>query len=77
MLEDPPYTFVLHTAPNPLPRPGRPDYWSTIEYDYHWHFELAPRTTLPSGFEWGSGYSINPVPPEEAARLLAEADPDR
>lgn len=77
VLDDPPYTFVLHTAPNPLPRPGRPDYWSTIEYDYHWHFELAPRTTLPSGFEWGSGYSINPMPPEDAARLLAEADAEQ
>ncbi len=77
VLDDPPYNLVLHTAPNPHPRPGRPDYWSTIEHDYHWHFEFAPRTILPAGFEWGSGYSINPMPPEEAARRLSEADPEK
>ena len=77
VLDDPPYNLVLHTSPNPHPRPGRPDYWSTIEEDYHWHFGFAPRTNLLAGFEWGSGYSINPTPPEEAARLLSEADPDR
>ena len=77
LLDDPPYNLVLHTIPNPHPRPGRPDYWSTIEHDYHWHFEFAPRTNRVAGFEWGSGYSINPTPPEEAARLLTETDPDR
>jgi len=77
LLDDPPYNLVLHTAPDVHPRPGRPDYWSTIEYDYHWHFEFAPRTNQPVGFEWGSGYSINPTPPEEAARLLNETDPER
>jgi len=77
LLDDPPYNLVLHTAPNVHPRPGRPDYWSTIEHDYHWHFEFAPRTNRLAGFEWGSGYSINPTPPEEAAKLLNEADPER
>jgi UDPglucose--hexose-1-phosphate uridylyltransferase len=77
LLDDPPYNLVLHTAPNVHPRPGHPDYWSTIEQDYHWHFEFAPRINRPAGFEWGSGYNINPTPPEEAARLLNAADPDR
>jgi UDPglucose--hexose-1-phosphate uridylyltransferase len=77
VLNDPPYNLVLHTIPNPHPRPGRPDYWSTIEEDYHWHFGFAPRTNRLAGFEWGSGFSINPFPPEEAARLLGEADPER
>jgi UDPglucose--hexose-1-phosphate uridylyltransferase len=76
LLDDPPYNLVLHTAPNAHPRPGRPDYWATLEHDYHWHFEFAPRTTRLAGFEWGSGYTINPTPPEEAARLLSETDPD-
>jgi UDPglucose--hexose-1-phosphate uridylyltransferase len=76
LLEDPPFNLVLHTAPNPHPRPGRPDFWSTIEHDYHWHFEFAPRTSRLAGFEWGSGYTINPTPPEESARLLSETDPD-
>lgn len=75
LLEDPPYNMVVHTAPSPHPRPGQPDYWATIEHDYHWHIELVPRVTRIAGFEWGSGYTINPTPPEEAARFLREADP--
>ena len=76
LLDDPPFNIVLHTAPNPHPRPGRPDFWTTIEYDYHWHLEIVPRITRPAGFERGSGYTVNPTPPEEAARYLADADPD-
>jgi len=76
LLDDPAYNLVLHTVPNSHPRPGRPDYWSTIEQDYHWHLEFAPSTTRPAAFEWGSGYTINPMPPEEAARLLSEVDPN-
>jgi len=77
LLNDPPYNLVLHTSPSPHPRPGQPDYWSTIEHDFHWHIELVPRVTRSAGFEWGSGYTINPTPPEEAARFLKEADPER
>jgi UDPglucose--hexose-1-phosphate uridylyltransferase len=77
LLDDPPYNLVLHTVPNPHPRPGRPDYWATIEHDYHWHFEFAPRTRRLAGFEWGSGYTINPTPPEEAARMIAEMEPEQ
>lgn len=76
LLNDPPYSLVLHTAPSPHPRVGQPDYWSTIEYDFHWHLEFIPRITRVAGFEWGSGYTINPTPPEEAARFLNEADPE-
>ncbi|HHQ47847.1 MAG TPA: galactose-1-phosphate uridylyltransferase, partial [Acidobacteria bacterium] len=45
LLDDPPYNMVVHTAPSPHPRPGLPDYWSTIEHDFHWHIELIPRIT--------------------------------
>lgn len=76
LLDDPPFNMILHTAPNPHPRPGRPDFWTTIESDFHWHLEVVPRISRPAGFEWGSGYSINPTPPEESARYLSEADPD-
>jgi len=72
LLDDPPYNFILHTAPSPHPRPGQPRYWTTIEYDFHWHLEFVPRITRIAGFEWGSGYTINPTPPEEAARFLRE-----
>ncbi len=71
-LNDPPYNHVLHTAPNSVPRPGKPDYWGTISYDFHWHFEIIPRLTKQAGFEWGSGLYINPTSPEEAAKYLRE-----
>ena len=76
LLDYPPYNFILHTAPSPHPRPGQPRYWTTIEYDYHWHLEFVPRITRIAGFEWGSGYTINPTPPEEAARYLREVTAD-
>jgi len=73
VLNDPSYNFILHTSPSLLPRPGKHDFWSSIEYDYHWHIELAPRITPIAGFEWGSGFHINPTPPEEAAAFLRAA----
>jgi UDPglucose--hexose-1-phosphate uridylyltransferase len=48
-------------------------HWKTIEDDYHWHLELIPRLTRVAGFEWGSGFYINPTPPEEAAKYLRES----
>ncbi|MFA6431563.1 MAG: galactose-1-phosphate uridylyltransferase [Candidatus Margulisiibacteriota bacterium] len=71
-LNDPPFNYVLHTAPNPVNRPGKPDYWGTIQYDFHWHIEIIPRLTKMAGFEWGSGLYINPTAPEEAAKYLRE-----
>lgn len=69
-LNDPPYNLMLQTAPNPIPRPGRPEFWGTLEYDFHWHVELIPRLTKMAGFEWGTGFFINPVSPEDAAGFL-------
>jgi UDPglucose--hexose-1-phosphate uridylyltransferase len=62
LLRDPPYNFMLHSAP-----------WEEHCSDhYHWHLELTPRLTGVAGFEWGTGFYINPTPPEEAARFLRE-----
>lgn len=55
-----PYNYILHTAPM-----GKDE----IEH-YHWHFEIMPKLTMIAGFEWGSGFYINPVPPEDATRFL-------
>lgn len=60
-LADPPYNLLLHT----LPRGG--------DASFHWHLELLPRLTQQSGFDWGSGFYVNPTPPEDAARFLREA----
>ncbi len=61
-LNFPPYNFTLHTTPFNERR---------LEY-YHWHFEIIPKLTKFAGFEWGSGFFINPTPPEEAAKYLRE-----
>ena len=71
-LSDPPYNYVLHTTPNPVPRPGKPAYWGTLKLDFHWHIEIIPRLTSQAGFEWGSGLYINPMSPEQAAKFLRE-----
>lgn len=61
-LNDPPFNFVIHTSP--LDQAKLPH--------YHWHIEIMPKLTQVAGFEWGSGFYINPVAPEEAARTLRE-----
>jgi len=63
---------MLHTAP--FRRTRRAGYWHTIKDDYHWHIEITPRITQVAGFEWGSGFYINPTPPEEAAKYLRETN---
>jgi len=60
LLSDPPYNFIVHTSPiNGHERE-----------DYHWHIEIMPKLAKVAGFEWGSGFYINPVPPEIAASGL-------
>jgi len=73
-LSDPPYNFLVHTCPNTKARPKRTTYWDTLEADFHWHIELMPRLTGIAGFEWGTGFYINPTAPEEAAKCLREAE---
>ncbi len=70
-LNDPPYNYVIHTAPNRFERRG---YWHTLNEDFHWHIEIMPKLTRVAGFEWGTGFYINPTPPEDAAKYLREAD---
>jgi UDPglucose--hexose-1-phosphate uridylyltransferase len=73
-LNDPPYNFLIHTIPNVKVVPKRTAYWDTIEVDYHWHIEIMPRLTRIAGFEWGTGFYINPTAPEEAAKYLREVE---
>lgn len=74
VLKDPPFNFILHTAPPQQERLGKPEYWNSLPYDYHWHIELVPRLTQIAGFEWGTGFYINPTSPEDAASFLRDAD---
>ena len=71
-LGDFPYNIILHIAP--FRRTKEKGYWETIENDYHWHIEIMPRLTQVAGFEWGSGFYINPTPPEDACKFLKEAN---
>jgi UDPglucose--hexose-1-phosphate uridylyltransferase len=57
-----PYNFWLHTAPFDA---GDTPF-------YHWHLELIPRLSRGAGLEWGSGMHVNPMPPEDAARILRD-----
>lgn len=68
-LADPSYNYVIHTAPF---RRAKSGYWKSIDHDYHWHIEIIPRLTRIAGFEWGTGFYICPLAPEEAAKFLRE-----
>jgi UDPglucose--hexose-1-phosphate uridylyltransferase len=70
-LNDPPYNYIVHTAPFRRQKLG---YWKTIGEDYHWHLEITPRLTKVAGFEWGTGFYICPVTPEAAAKFLREVN---
>lgn len=60
LLSDPSYNLIIHTSPiNGHERE-----------DYHWHVEIMPKISKVAGFEWGSGFYINPVPPDVAAKNL-------
>jgi UDPglucose--hexose-1-phosphate uridylyltransferase len=62
-LKDPPFNYIIHSAP--LREAESPH--------YHWHLEITPALTKVAGFEVGTGFYINPVPPETAASDLREA----
>jgi UDPglucose--hexose-1-phosphate uridylyltransferase len=62
-LESPSYNLVIHSSPFSEP---------STEF-YHWHVELMPKLTRTAGFEWGTGFYINPTAPEEAAQVLRTA----
>lgn len=63
VLDNPPFNFILHTAPLKTPN---------LPY-YHWYIEVIPKLTKMAGFEQGTGFYINPTPPEDAAKLLRDA----
>jgi UDPglucose--hexose-1-phosphate uridylyltransferase len=61
------YNYFIHTAPFDTSRLRH----------YHWHIEVLPRLTTTAGFEWGAGYFINSVPPEQAAANLRSQGTNR
>ena len=63
VLERPACNLMIYSAPVQE---------SPLDY-YHWRLEITPRVARTAGFEWGTGFHINPTPPEEAAQFLREA----
>jgi UDPglucose--hexose-1-phosphate uridylyltransferase len=63
VLINPPYNYLIHNSP----------LQETEVNHYHWHLEIMPTLTKVAGFEWGTGFYINPVLPEDAAKYLREA----
>ena len=59
----PPYNLLIHTAPIVE---------SAADF-YHWHVEIIPKLTKVAGFEWATGFYLNPTAPEEAAQVLRDA----
>ena len=62
-LESPAYNLIVHTAP----------FADDVRDVFHWHIEVLPKLTKVAGFEWGTGFYINPTSPEEATRVLRNA----
>ena len=56
-LEFPSYNFAMHTSPS----------GEELDEHYHRHIEMTPKLSKVAGFEWGTGFCINPTPPEKAA----------
>ncbi|MDH5394784.1 MAG: DUF4931 domain-containing protein, partial [Gammaproteobacteria bacterium] len=63
------YNYFLHTIP-------LTEKYSDCDASYHWHLEICPRTSIPSGFELGSGFFVNTISPESAASQLRNVEID-
>jgi UDPglucose--hexose-1-phosphate uridylyltransferase len=57
------YNFFLHSVPHDGNQGSNAS-------SFHWHLEICPRTSIPTGFELGSGLFVNTVSPEVAAEQL-------
>lgn len=64
ILQNPAFNIYFHSAP--LHNRDHDRY-------YHFHIEILPIVTKVAGFEWGTGFYINPTKPEEAAEFLRNA----
>lgn len=61
------YNYFLHSLPHGSE-------FENCHASYHWHLEICPRTSIPTGFELGSGLFVSTVSPEAAAQALRDAD---
>ena len=66
------YNFVVHAAPV-QPEKRHDTVKARIADYYHWHVQILPRITRVSGYDFGSGFYVNTVLPENAAARYREA----
>lgn len=59
------YNYFLHTQPHG-------EQYQNCGESYHWHLEICPRTSIPTGFELGSGLFVSTISPEDAAKQLRD-----
>ncbi len=57
------YNYFFHSLPHT-------EDFEDCSPSYHWHLEICPRTSIPTGFELGSGLFVNTISPEQAAEQL-------
>ncbi|MBN2398909.1 MAG: galactose-1-phosphate uridylyltransferase [Candidatus Aminicenantes bacterium] len=60
LLNHPDYNLIIHNAPCQ----------NNVGDFYHWHIEFMPVLSRVAGFEWGTGFYINPISPEESVQSL-------
>ena len=63
------YNYFLHSIPHG-------DEFLKHKNSYQWHLEICPRTSIPTGFELGSGLFVSTVSPEDAAMQLRDVEID-
>ncbi|KAI5443694.1 ADP-glucose phosphorylase [Lathyrus oleraceus] len=63
-LNNPPFNFMIHTSP--LHGDG-----TELAYS-HWFIQIVPQLVPTTGVELGTGCHVNPVLPEDAAKVLRE-----
>lgn len=65
-LNNPPFNFMIQTSPLRV---------NVSEKPYsHWFLQIVPQLIGVGGFEIGTGCYINPVFPEDAAKVLREVN---
>ncbi|CAN6577648.1 unnamed protein product [Malus baccata var. baccata] len=65
-LNNPPFNFMVQTSP-------LRDSASQLSHS-HWFLQIVPQLSVAAGFEIGTGCYINPVFPEDAAKVLREVE---
>ncbi|KAK2638199.1 hypothetical protein Ddye_025994 [Dipteronia dyeriana] len=66
-LNNPPFNFMIQTSPLQVTDSQQLVYT-------HWFLQIVPQLTGVGGFEMGTGCYINPVFPEDAAKVLREVN---